>query len=131
MADQQTQTLAGKAAVLEAMPDHPAVKTLMIWRADGLVDAKLDRGELTLAVDKDGIRPAIEALRQAGYNFFEDMSAVDWYPSVPRFQLSYHLLSLASKERIRVRCMVDETDPSVESITRTMAGRQLLRARSI
>ena len=122
MAEAQTKTLAGKAAVLEGMPDHPAVKALFGWKSDGVLDAKFDRGELTLAVDKDEIVAAVKALQAAGYNFFEDMTAVDWYPSVPRFQLSYHLLSHGYKERIRLRAMVDEADPTVESITGIWQG---------
>lgn len=122
MADTQTKTLAGKAAVLEAMPDHPAVKALLAWKADGLVDARFDRAELTLTVDSEQIVPALRALQASGYNFFEDMTAVDWYPSVPRFQLSYHLLSHAFKDRVRLRALVEEADPSVESITTIWAG---------
>ena len=122
MAEAQTKTLAGKTAVLEAMPDHPAVKALLAWSADGLVDARFDRGELTLTVNNDAIVPALLALQAAGFNAFEDMTAVDWYPSVPRFQLSYHLLSHPLKQRVRVRAMVDEADPAVESITSIWQG---------
>jgi NADH-quinone oxidoreductase subunit C len=122
MADTQSKTLAGKAAVLEGMPDHAAVKALLAWNPDGLVDAKFDRGELTLTVGSEDILPALSALQAAGFNFFEDMTAVDWYPSLPRFQLSYHILSHASKERIRLRAMVDEADANVESITRIWQG---------
>ena len=122
MAEAQNKTLADKAAVLESMPDHPAVKALAAWRANGLADARFDRGELTLSVDKSDIVPALEALEAAGYNAFEDMTAVDWYPSAPRFQLSYHILSHGLKERVRLRAMVDEADPEVESITGIWAG---------
>jgi NADH-quinone oxidoreductase subunit C len=122
MAEAQTKTLAGKAAVLEAMPEHPAVTALLGWKADGLVDARFDRGELTLAVDREDIVPALLALQAGGYNFFEDMTAVDWYPSIPRFQLTYHVLSHGYKERIRLRAMVDEADASVESITGIWPG---------
>ena len=79
MGEAQTKTLAGKAAVLEAMSEHPAVKALLGWKPDGLVDARLDRGELTLAVDKQDIVTALLALQAGWYNFFEDMTAVDWY----------------------------------------------------
>jgi len=122
MAEAHTKTLAGKAAVLEGMPDHPAIKALLAWKADGLMDARFDRGELTLTVDKDDIVPALQALQAAGFDFFEDMTAVDWYPSVPRFQLSYHLLSHGYKQRVRLRAMVDEADPEVESITSIWQG---------
>src|SRR5438270_6485033 len=122
MADAQTKTLAGKAAVLEAMPTHPAVKALLGWKEDGLLDARFDRAELTLTVDKEDIVPALLALQAGGYNFFEDMTAVDWYPSVPRFQLTYHILSHALKERIRLRAMVYESDSAAESITSIWPG---------
>ena len=113
----QKKTLIGKAAVVEGLPEHPAVKALLAWNPQALIDAKFDRDELTLTVVTEEIRPATAALQAAGYNFFEDMTAVDWFPSSPRFQLSYHLLSHAFKERIRLRALVDEASPSVESIT--------------
>ena len=122
MTEQSTRTLAGKAAVLEAMPDHPAVKALLTWKNDGLIDAKFDRSELTLTVNREDVVPALLALQAGRFNFFEDMTAVDWYPSAPRFQLSYHLLSHALKQRIRLCALVDEFDPSVESITGIWQG---------
>ena len=61
-------------------------------------------------------------MQAAGYNFFEDMTAVDWFPASPRFQLSYHILSHAFKERIRLRAMLDEADPTVDSITPVWPG---------
>ncbi|HEY1983823.1 MAG TPA: NADH-quinone oxidoreductase subunit C [Terracidiphilus sp.] len=122
MAAVETHTLAGKAAVLEGLPEHPAVKAVLAWNADALTDAKFDFGELTLTIAEDNIRDAAATVQAAGYNFFEDMTAVDWYPSAPRFQLSYHILSHSYKERIRLRVMVDETDPSVESITPVWPG---------
>jgi NADH-quinone oxidoreductase subunit C len=124
MADTKTENrnLSGKAAVLEGMGGHPAVQALVTWNDAAFLDAKLAFGELTLTVDKEFLREAIVALQAAGFSFFEDMTAVDWYPSVPRFQLSYHLLSQELKERIRVRAMVEEADASVESITSIWPG---------
>jgi NADH-quinone oxidoreductase subunit C len=110
-------SLAAKAAVLEGLPEHPAVKALRAWKAEALTDARFDRNELTLTIARDQIRAAATTLQAAGYNFFEDLAAVDWFPSSPRFQVIYHLLSHAYKERIRLCVLVDEADPSVESIT--------------
>jgi NADH-quinone oxidoreductase subunit C len=118
----QAPTVSGKAAVLAEMPDHPAIKALLEWKPDALIDAKLDFGELTLTVAPERIRAACATVQAAGYNFFEDMTAVDWYPLAPRFQLSYHILSHALKERIRLRVMLDEAEPSVDSITPVWPG---------
>ena len=117
MADALEKTLPDKAAVLAEMPDHPAVKAILAWNADALVDARFDRLELTLSIVPEAIRAAAATVQAAGYNFFEDMTAVDWFPSTPRFQLSYHILSHSFKERIRLRVMLDGADPAIDSIT--------------
>ena len=111
-----SETLLSKAAVLERLPDHPAVKAMLAWKPDALLDAKFDRGELTLTIAAGEIRVAAATVRAAGYNFFEDVTAVDWFPSTPRFQLSYHILSHIYRERIRLRVLVDGESPSVDSI---------------
>jgi NADH-quinone oxidoreductase subunit C len=113
----EAKTFIGKAAVLEGLPDHPAIKAMLFWHPSALTDAKFDRGEMTLTIAADQIREAAATVQAAGYNFFEDVTAVDWFPSAPRFQLSYHIVSHSLKERIRLRVLVDGAEPSVESIT--------------
>jgi NADH-quinone oxidoreductase subunit C len=103
--------------VLEGLAEHPAVKAILAWNPEALTDAKFDRNELTLTVAAEEIRAAAEAVKNVGYNFFEDLTAVDWFPSSPRFQLSYHILSHSLKERIRLRVMLQEESPAVETIT--------------
>lgn len=116
------ETLLGKAAVLETLPEHAAVKALLAWKESSLTDAKFDRGELTLTVAREEIVPALEAVKAAGYNAFQDMTAVDWYPSTPRFQLSYHIQSHRFKEVLRLCVLLDEPDPAVDSITSVWPG---------
>jgi NADH-quinone oxidoreductase subunit C len=114
--------VSGKEAVLAALPEHPAIKAILQWNAAALTDAKWAFGELTLTVDPSQIRAACSTMQAAGYNFFEDMTAVDWFPAVPRFQLSYHILSHAFKERIRIAVLLDESDLSIDSITPLWLG---------
>jgi NADH-quinone oxidoreductase subunit C len=111
------EALTGRAAVLEGLPEHPAVKAILAWNPQALTDAKFDRNELTLTIAADAIRAALKTVQAAGYNFFEDMTAVDWFPASSRFQLSYHILSHTYKERIRLRVMLEGDSPSVDSIT--------------
>ena len=122
MTETVKEALIGRAAVLEGLPEHPAVKAILAWNPQALTDAKFDRNELTLSIAANAIRTALQTVQAAGYNFFEDMTAVDWFPAAPRFQLSYHILSHAFKERVRLRVMLDEADPSVDSITPVWAG---------
>jgi NADH-quinone oxidoreductase subunit C len=103
----------GKEAVTEALADHVAVGALR----DLLTDAKWDRKELTLTVGAENILAAAQAAKAAGYNFLEDVTAVDWYPSEPRFQVSYSILSFGLKQRIRLTVRLNGDSPVVDSIT--------------
>jgi NADH-quinone oxidoreductase subunit C len=118
----QSPTFSGKEAVLQGLPDHSAIKAILAWKAQALTDAKFEFAELTMTIAPAEIRGACAALQSAGYNFFEDMTAVDWFPASPRFQLSYHLLSHELKDRIRLRVMIDEPDLAVDSIVPIWAG---------
>jgi NADH-quinone oxidoreductase subunit C len=122
MAEAPQETLAGRQAVVEKMGEHPAVKALLEWNPEAFTDALFDRGELSLTVRAEDIVGAVTAIKDAGYNAFEDMTAIDWLPQEPRFQLSYHILSHQYKERIRIRAWVDSEDPAIESITSVWAG---------
>ena len=110
-------TLPDKAAVLQEKSDHPAVAAFIASRPEALADARWDRDELTLTIPREEIIPAARILLEAGYNFLEDVTAVDWLPAAPRFQVSYHLLSHKHKHRLRLRVMLDEASPAVESVT--------------
>lgn len=105
--------IQGKQAVFEAHPENPAVKAL----ANLATDAKFDRNELTITVAREDVVAAMRAMQQAGYNFLEDVTAVDWYPSEPRFQIVYHILSMAMKQRVRLVVRLDSDSASLDSIT--------------
>lgn len=110
-------TLSDLEAVLREKADHPAVSALIAAGPGILADARWDRGEMTLTIAPESIVAAGFAVQKAGYNFLEDVTAVDWFPASPRFQVSYHILSHTLKERIRLRVMLEDEHPSVETIT--------------
>lgn len=112
-----TETEENRNAVLAAHADHRAVAALTQQLPGAIQNAKLDRGELTLTISRESIVAACQTVQAAGYNFLADVTAVDWYPNQPRFQISYHLLSHSLKQRIRFAVPVEEGDPSVDSIT--------------
>ncbi len=108
-----SSALRDKEAVFAAHPGNPAVVAL----ADLATDAKYDRAELTLTVAPENIVAATRAVQSAGYNFLEDVTAVDWYPSEPRFQITYHILSHGLKARVRLLARLDGDTPSIDTIT--------------
>lgn len=110
-------TMPDKDAVLQAQSQNRAVASLLTALPDAILDAVFDRSELTLTIAKEQIREAAHVVQQAGYNFLEDVTCVDWYPSEPRFHVTYHILSHALKERVRLVAQVDSVDLSIDSIT--------------
>ncbi len=110
-------TLLDKDAVLEAHAQNRAVSSLLNAIPDAILDAQFDRDELTLTIAKDHIREAASVVQQAGYNFLEDVTCVDWYPSEPRFHVVYHILSHKLKERVRLVAPVETIDCTIDSIT--------------
>ncbi len=109
--------LRGLEAIFAAHPENAAVGALRTMATD----AKFDRKELTLTVSREHNIAAVEALKAAGYNFLEDVTAVDWYPSEPRFQITYHILSHALKSRVRLVVRLnsasDGSGAALDSIT--------------
>jgi len=110
-------TVPDKDAVLAAHAKNRAVASLLTSLPDAVLDAKFDRDELTLTIARDEIRAAASLVQQAGYNFLEDVTCVDWYPSEPRFHVVYHIVSFSLKQRVRLVAPVDSIDPSIDSIT--------------
>ena len=51
-----------------------------------------------------------------GFDLFLDVTAVDWLPQAPRFEVVWHFYSTAHKVRVRVKARVPESDPTVDSL---------------
>lgn len=103
---------------LEQLKERPAVAALLGWNAAAVTGAKLDRDELSIYIERAYIREACALLKsKAGFNFFSDLTCVDWHPSEPRFEVIYHLLSHAHRERVRLKVRLMGDDAGLESIT--------------
>lgn len=105
---------------VEQLRSHPALARLLAWNAAVVQGVKFDREELTIWVEKGSIREACAILRddpECPFNYLCDLTAVDWYPSEPRFEVVYHLLSIPRKERVRLKAKLDGSSPAIESVT--------------
>jgi NADH-quinone oxidoreductase subunit C len=106
-----------KAAVLAEHGSIPAIQAIETALPAALLDAKFDRGELTLKIAREHIRATAALLQKAGYNFLEDVTCVDYYPDEPRFQVIYHIVSFGLKARVRLAVPVESIDLEIDSIT--------------
>jgi NADH-quinone oxidoreductase subunit C len=117
--------LAPAITDLEQLKDRPALACLLAWKADAVAGAKFDRDELTIWVERESLTAVCTALRDnpaTKFTFLSDITCVDWYPAEPRFEVVYSLLSMARKERIRIKVKLSAGDPSVESLTPLWPG---------
>ncbi len=112
--------LAPAITEIEQLKSHPALARLLEWNASAVQSVKFDREELTIWIEKGLIRDACAILRDypaCPFNYLCDLTAVDWYPTEPRFEVVYHILSIPQKERIRLKARVDGSSPVIESVT--------------
>ena len=112
--------LAPPITDLEQLKDHPAIARLLAWRPAAVEGAKYDRGETSILVERSGLREACALLRDdpgCAYNFLSDVTCVDWYPSEPRLEVVYQLLSIPRKDRVRLKVRLPGGSPVVESVT--------------
>jgi NADH-quinone oxidoreductase subunit C len=110
---------------LEQLKSHPAVARLAGWNAAAVEGVKFDRDEMTIYVERGSIREACALLKEdpaCPYNALADLTCVDWYPAEPRFEVVYHLLSIAKKERVRLKVRLNSSSPAIESLTSIWPG---------
>jgi NADH-quinone oxidoreductase subunit C len=83
-----------------------------------IVDGQHTRGELVLDIAPDQIIPALRYCKVQGrYERLSAVTAVDWYPVEPRFELVYLLHSLARNTRLRLTARVSGTAAEIDSAT--------------
>ena len=110
---------------IEKLKDNPALALLLGWRQDVVESAKWDREELSIVLRREALREACVLLRddsQTNFNFLADITCVDWYPTEPRFEVVYNLLSIPRTDRVRIKVRLDGSDPNVESLTSLWPG---------
>ena len=93
------------------------VSALLEFAPSALLAGKYEREELTLEVAPEQIRPVCEFLKvHRGYRFLSDVTAVDWFPTEPRFAVVYHLCCHERKERLRLQARLRGDQPEIPSV---------------
>ena len=76
------------------------------------------RGETTVTVEGAEIVKICTFLRDdCGYNFLSDLCGVDYLGRTPRFEVVYNMYNLTDKTRLRVKILVGEADPCVDTVS--------------
>lgn len=104
------------AAELES---NVALKKLQEHTPEAVEDARAFRGEVTLYIRPDRLIPTCEFLRDEPglkYSFLADVTALDLYPEEPRFEVVYHLLSMETAQRLRLKVRISGEHPHVGTV---------------
>jgi NADH-quinone oxidoreductase subunit C len=95
---------------------------------DAILSTHDTHGDDTAVVDREKIVDIVTFLKEdpaMDFNFAVDITAVDWYGNAKksaRFEVVYHLYSIAKKHRIRLKAAVPEEDAVIDSIVPLYSG---------
>ncbi|MEO6392349.1 MAG: NADH-quinone oxidoreductase subunit C [Pyrinomonadaceae bacterium] len=110
-------TTSGETGVLTS----PFITALQTQRAEWVADTKQALGETTITVPRESIVEICTWLKTAsGFecNMLADLCGVDRGIEVePRFEVNYHLFSTIHKHRVRLKVLLSDSDPQVETVT--------------
>lgn len=96
-----------------------AVARIRAWRAPAIAELISFRGDLTVLVPREHLRPLAEFLandKELAFNFLSDVTGVDRFPNEPRFELNYHLLSLSRRDTLCLRVRLPGDSASIETV---------------
>ena len=102
----------------EEMRSIPVVAALEALEPGLPLDAREHRGQLSVWVAAESIVAACRSLKEdQSYKRLSFITAVDWYPVEPRFEVVYGLHSFERNHWLRVKCRGGGENPEIDSVT--------------
>jgi len=88
---------------------------------EGILETHQALGEITHIVDPAKIVEVCRHFKhEEQFNRLSAVTAVDWHPAEPRFEVVYHLHSTSANKRLRLKCRLasvkDGANPEIESV---------------
>ncbi|HXF42861.1 MAG TPA: NADH-quinone oxidoreductase subunit C [Pyrinomonadaceae bacterium] len=98
---------------------HKFVDQLKGFDPQAVADVKDHLGEVTIFVPREKIVSACNFLKtECEFDLLADLCGCDRGPEEePRFEVNYHLFSTKHYKRLRLKVLLSEEDPHVESVT--------------
>ena len=80
-------------------------------------EVTLERGMLVVCLQPAKLLETVRLLQsEFHFDLFLDVTAIDWLPKAPRFEVVYHFYSTSHFVRVRLKTLVTEADPTVDSL---------------
>lgn len=98
---------------------HVYVDSLQKENDSWVADTTEGHGEITVTVPRESIVEACLFLKDLhGFDMLADLCGADRGPEEdPRFEVNYHLFSTTHYSRLRLKVLLSEDDPHVETVT--------------
>jgi NADH-quinone oxidoreductase subunit C len=98
------------------IPENLRENPLAAALDDIAVSAKIEFNELTVEIDPANVVAALRRIKDdLKFERLSTVTAVDRYPAEPRFEIVYHLQSIAGKQRLRLKARLSGENPEIES----------------
>jgi NADH/F420H2 dehydrogenase subunit C len=99
----------------EVSSENPIAIAINGEYPEAIIDAKIAIDGLVLYIAPLQLLPVSRLLQQRGFERLTAVTAVDWWPRSPRFEVIYFLHSMSQNLRLRVAVQLKEGE-SVESL---------------
>lgn len=116
---------------MEIVTESPSQKASVVaehlrsWNSKAVAEVLEFRGETTIVVPREFLRGAAERCREDAaldFNLLTDATCVDRFPHEPRFELNYHLVSIARRDKVRLKVRLSGDDPVVDTLVTVWPG---------
>ncbi len=88
-----------------------------------VLGSNLHRGQTSFEIAPARIVEVSLFLRdQQRFNRLSGVTAVDWYPDEPRFEIVYLVHSIERNERLRLKCRLPSDHAEIDSVTGVWPG---------
>jgi NADH-quinone oxidoreductase subunit C len=106
----------------EVVAENPAAVVIQERLPDAILDAKSAFGEVTVAIAPAQIVNVCRVLKDsASFERLSGVTAVDWWPREPRFEVVYLLHSIRKNTRLRLTVGLGE-DEEIDSVCSVWRG---------
>jgi NADH-quinone oxidoreductase subunit C len=101
------------------------IERLRAWSPTAISEIIEFRGETTVVAPRNLLRDTAFHCRDdkaLQFNLLSDATCVDRYPVEPRFEVSYHLVSIPKRQRVRLSLRLSGDDPVMDSLVPVWPG---------
>jgi NADH-quinone oxidoreductase subunit C len=105
----------------EAISHNPDAAAISERIPDAIVDGKMAADGTVLEIAAAHILAVCRELKDSGFERVSGITAVDWWPRAPRFEVVYLPHSVRHNRRLRLFVRADEDD-EIDSVTSVWRG---------